>query len=168
MTQCHDVYDPSQGVTRPLTVVSDGGVGCHDAYPVDGTVAPPEHYCTVHESRHGEVRVLRLEGRLDWASAPAFRQYLDGASRDPGVVIDLTGAAVDAAGTGAVLAAAADVRRRHHHLAVVTAEGPEADALVDAGLGDVAGVAGDERAALDWLRQRGVDVGPASRRPQRS
>lgn len=166
MTQCHDPYDPKAWGSG-LHVVHDRtpeAAACHDPYAVD--FALPEwagvgHGCDVRESRRGEVRVLEVSGRLDWMTAPEFADFVRTDCDDPGVVIDVSDAEVDAAGTGALLMAAADRHRRHRHLVVVVGDGPEADALRDAGFDAVAGMAGTEGDALDQLRDEGVYVGPA-------
>lgn len=182
MSQCHDPYGPyGPAVDGAVTTLDPGGgrrfhlvrgasvtpAGCHDDYVLDGAVSglPPAHGCEVHESLLGEVRVLRVEGRLDWVSAPDLLAYLREECHDPGVVVDVAAAALDAAGIGALLAAAAGARRRHHQFIVVTGDGPEAGALLEAGFDEVAGMATTEHGALSWMRERGVDTGSASRHP---
>lgn len=168
MTQCHDPYEPKDWGSG-LHVVRDRSpeaAGCHDPYAMDFALpawAQGGHGCEVREVRRGEVCILRLTGRLDWMTASEFASFVCSECADPGVVIDLTDAEVDAAGTGALLKTAADRRRHHRQLVVVVADGPGADALRDAGFDEVAGVAPTEAAALGRLRDEGVDIGPAAR-----
>jgi anti-anti-sigma factor len=69
----------------------------------------------------GTVRVVHVSGRLDWATAGLFRDHMRDDWRDEMLIVDLSRmAAIDSAGTGVVLAAAARARHRGQHLVIVT------------------------------------------------
>lgn len=138
-----------------------------DSFAVDSALPAPgpgPHGCEIHQARRGETLVLRVNGALDWSSAPAFVDHVRTGCDAPGLVIDLTAATVDSAGTGAILSVAAAGADLHRQLVVVVVgDGAEAEVLADGRLDAVAGVAASEPSALAWLRDRGVDAGSVGR-----
>ena len=81
-----------------------------------------------------EVRVVRLEGDIDLARAPALREDLRRSvgKDDRGLVIDLTEVRyLDSAGVNALFAVSDDLAARHLPLALVVAEGGLLDRVLD-------------------------------------
>jgi len=140
-----------------------------DSFAVDSALSGPgpgpgPHACEIHRARRGEALVLRVNGALDWSSAPAFVEHVRAECDASGLVIDLSAATVDSAGTGAILSVVAAGHDRHRQVVVVVGDGPEAEVLLDGRVDALAGLAASEASALTWLRDRGVDTGSAGRR----
>lgn len=137
-----------------------------ESYVVDFALPAPgpgPHACEVHEARRGETIILRVNGALDHSSALAFAEHVRTECDAAGLVIDLSAATVDPAGTGAIWSVAAAGRDRHRQLVVVVGDPPEAGLPADQRLEEVAAVAASEPSALAWLRDRGLDTGPVAR-----
>ena len=169
MLQCRepDRRHPGRSGIRVVHENTPEASAAGESYAVDSALpeaAPGRHGCEIREARRGETLVLRVNGPLDWSSAPAFVDHVRTQCDAAGLVIDLTGATVDSAGTGAILSVAAAEHDRHRHLVVVVGDGPEAQVLLDGCFDAVAGLAASEPSALAWLRDRGVDTGSAGRR----
>lgn len=172
MLQCREP-DRRRAERSGIRVVEDNtaeAAAGGESFVVDSALsapAPGPHRCEVYEARRGETLVLRVGGALDWSSAPAFVEHVRTGCDAAGLVIDLTAATVDSAGTGAILSLAAARRDRHRQMVVVVGDGPEAEVLLDGRFDAVAGLVASEPSALAWLRDRGVDtgsVGPGTER----
>jgi anti-anti-sigma factor len=81
------------------------------------------HECHSEAELKGAVRIVHVSGRLDWVTAPAFRDRMRDEWTDGLVIVDLSSlSGVDSAGTGVVLAAAARARHRGQELVIVTVD----------------------------------------------
>jgi alcohol dehydrogenase, propanol-preferring len=116
----------------------------------------PVHECRLVNVQAGDVRVIQVLGSLDWATEGDFRDLMRDHCVDPAVVVDLSSASEDAAGTGVLLEATAGARRRGQQLVFVVPEGIERDVLLSAGLNEVAPVVTSQRQALDWFDSQGI------------
>jgi anti-anti-sigma regulatory factor len=156
-----------------IRVVEEGAAEASaggESFAVDSGISGPgpgPHSCEIREARRGETLVLRVHGALDWSSAPAFVDHVLTDCDAVGLVVDLTAATVDSAGTGAILSVAAADHERHRELVVVVGDGPEAQVLLDGRFDELAGLAASEPSALAWLRDRGVDTGSVGRSTDR-
>jgi anti-anti-sigma factor len=88
------------------------------------------HTCQIMTALKGTVRVVRVTGRLDWATASAFRDRMRDEWVDGRLIVDLSRmAGVDAAGTGVVVAAVARAQHRGQKLVMVTVDPVLAEVL---------------------------------------
>lgn len=76
-----------------------------------------------------KVKVLRVIGQLDWATARRFHDLIDAKCGDGPVAIDLTLAHLDSAGTAILLSAVAAAHRRGQPLALVVTDPVATDVL---------------------------------------
>jgi propanol-preferring alcohol dehydrogenase len=158
MPECHDVYDAVDYVPAPQREAV--GTQCHDLPPVGAVVtdsgARPVHECHLVDVQAGAVRVIQVLGSLDWDTETEFQDLMRDHCTDPAVVIDLSGASEDAAGTGLLMAAMARARRRGQQVVFVVPEGIEREVLLSLGLSDVVPVVTSRREALDWFDSHGI------------
>jgi anti-anti-sigma factor len=99
----------------------DSGWVTSDKGAVAMTHTVARHECQMVTELKGTVRVVRVSGRLDWATAGRFRDRMRDEWRDDRLIVDLSHmAAIDSAGTGVVLAAAVRARHRGQHLVIVS------------------------------------------------
>jgi anti-anti-sigma regulatory factor len=155
MSECHDIYELVD--SPPAAQVNPAGAQCHDSYLAVPAGSGPAHECCLLSDRHGAVRVVRVIGRLDWATEDRVRVLLRDDCPDRNLIVDLSSAILDAAGTGVVLAATAMARTRGQQLVFVVADPVELEALTAAGLDIVVPVVASVGDALDWL---GADTAP--------
>jgi anti-anti-sigma factor len=81
------------------------------------------HECHIVAELTGVVRIVRLTGHLDWATASSFCDRMRDEWIDEMVIVDLSRmSGVDSAGTGAMLAAAGRARHRGQRLVIVTVD----------------------------------------------
>jgi anti-anti-sigma factor len=81
------------------------------------------HNCEIRTKVTGVVRVVRVTGRLDWATASSFRDGMRDEWIDEMLIVDLSRmSGIDSAGTGVVLAAAARAHHRGQQLVMVTVD----------------------------------------------
>ena len=78
---------------------------------------------------------------------------------DREVIVDLSSAESDAAGTGSLLAAAAQAKEIGQQLVFVVADPQEVEVLVSVGLDQVMPIVGSVPGALEWLAANFVPVG---------
>jgi anti-anti-sigma factor len=113
---------------------------------------------TGHESQiviehAGLVRVVRVRGRLDGATAGSFQDRMHDEWTDGPLIIDLSGAGVDSSGTGVVLAAVARAQRRGQPLVLVSRHPILIEVLSSPSLGLSVPIAGSCAAALHLLHE---------------
>jgi anti-anti-sigma factor len=146
MSQCHDIYDfegYERGRPRPVE-----GTGCHDLEADRGLLG---HDFLLDIEEEGPARTVRVDGRLDWATADGFReQILDLGSGQP-VVIDLSGATIDSAGTGTLLTVALALKDRSQPAAVVATDPVQSEVFMTVGLAGLVPVTHSVAAALARL-----------------
>lgn len=141
MSQCHDVYEPS------------------DYSPAEVGVEPREnrrHGCHFVSQFHDKVRVVRVVGSLDWKSEPAFVELLREPCKDPILIIDLTACRIDAAGTGALVMAAQQARDRRQQLVLVATDPLQLSVMISTGLNLVVPVVSTESEAVSWCESHGI------------
>jgi anti-anti-sigma factor len=85
------------------------------------TTTTVRHQCRIVTDHRGSVRLVRVSGRLDWATAGQFRDLMRDDCTEPEVVIDLAQTdTADAAGTGVLVAAAVRAAQRGQRLVIVS------------------------------------------------
>src|SRR5579862_2226019 len=111
MSQCHDIYEPIAAGPVPddgAEPQSLDGAQCHDTYEwksPPGRATELGQECQLLDSCRRGVQVKRVVGRLDWSIEGRFFDFVRKASQ-PDVLVDLSAATTDSAGTGAVLSGA--------------------------------------------------------------
>lgn len=82
------------------------------------------HDCSILLDRPDteQVKVLRVIGQLDWATARRFHDLIDAECGDGPVAVDLTLAQLDSAGTAILLSVVAAAHRRGQPLALVVTD----------------------------------------------
>lgn len=112
------------------------------------------HECHIAVEQAGPVRVIRVRGRLDWATAGAFRDRLRDEWTQGPLIIDLGQASgMDSSGTGVVLAAAIRAQRRGQPLVIVSLDPVLIEVLSSPGLGLSSPIVGSPAAALHRLHE---------------
>ncbi|HET6965313.1 MAG TPA: STAS domain-containing protein [Acidimicrobiales bacterium] len=107
--------------------------------------------CRIETATDGPNRIIEVTGTLNWRAAPALRAAVSAADPEGRLLIDLTDvAAIDSAGTGALIAAHLRAAGRGTALAVLTGDAV-ADVVDGVGIGDAALVFSDRAAAYAWL-----------------
>jgi propanol-preferring alcohol dehydrogenase len=158
MSECHDIYEAVEH--RPQPNDDQAVAQCHDLYPLAGAApsagARPLHECRLVNVQHGAVRVIQVSGSLDWATEREFGDLMRNHCTDRSVVVDLSAAHEDAAGTGALLTATARARKQGQQVVFVVPDGVERGVLLSAGLSEVVPVVRSEREALGWFDAHGV------------
>jgi anti-anti-sigma factor len=113
-----------------------------------------KHQCQIDVEHAGPVRVVRVRGRLDWATAASFRDRLRDEWTSGPLVIDLGGASgMDSSGTGVVLAAVARAQRRGQPLVLVSLDPILKEVLSSPSLGLSVPIVGSCAAALHLLHE---------------
>jgi anti-anti-sigma factor len=155
VSECHDIYDPIgyPSGSSTATEVQEPGTQCHDPYLATGA-------CRVLSDQQGQVLVVQVTGRLDWATKGEFRDLMQNDCVEPGVIVDLSGASCDAAGTGVLLGATARAAERGQQLVFVVTDPLEFEVLVAAGLDQVVPVVASVPEAHEWFEAHGVATGP--------
>ena len=110
------------------------------------------HECHLINDHLGPAHVVRVVGRLDWATNGQLHDVLCEGCPEPVVVIDLTAmTGSDAAGTGTLLVAAARAEERGQQLVVVAPDMLEREVFEATGLGTVVPIVTSEAKAWQWL-----------------
>jgi anti-anti-sigma factor len=138
MSQCHDIYEfegYERGRSRPVE-----GTSCHDRDDA-AEVDRPIHDCLLETEEEGPARTVRVDGRLDWATAEDFREQILDLDVGRPVVIDLSGATIDSAGTGTLLTVALALKERSQPVAVVSADPVQSEVFRTVGLATLVRVA---------------------------
>lgn len=153
MSQCHDTYDRDERevvATGRTTGVTSVSAPCHDVYE---TTAPAMAHpgCRLVGCQLDGVQMILVEGRVDWTTQRQFRDFMTSAT-EPEVVVDLSAATMDSAGTGVLLAWVARARRRGQGVVVVSGDPLQREVLLTLGLDDVVPIVTSEREALNWSR----------------
>ncbi len=141
-------------ITSPLPGHEPAGDPCHDLYPGSGPADAGGG-----DDRHATsdaVRVINLAGNLDQSSEPALSELLRDPHVSAPVIVDLTGATLDAAGESALVVACLKATERNQRLVVVVSDPAERAALYDLGITNILPIAQSEAEARTWL-----DAGPA-------
>ena len=116
---------------------------------VAGAPVPGQHPCHIDSNFAGQVRVVRVTGRLDWVTAGELRDLLRDECSNPAVVVDLRATTgIDSAGVGILLAATARMRERGQQLAFVATEPFLVGVLCSTGLEMVVPIVDTETEAL--------------------
>jgi anti-anti-sigma factor len=157
MSQCHDPSDLTATVPMPPHVLT--GDQCHDEYPWDEGADAPKHECGLVDELDGGIRVLHVTGRLDWASERKFLDYMCDDCADSSVIIDLSDAVLDSAGTGALVATATRARQRGQRLALVVPDAVELEVLRRLGVDDLLPLVASESEAVAWFVARPTPAG---------
>jgi anti-anti-sigma regulatory factor len=125
---------------------------------VDTATAPtrrrPDHQCDIEDDRIGLVRIVRVVGRLDWATMGGFRDLMLEKVTEFVVIVNLDRAELDAAGTGIVMTTAATAIKRGQTLVFVVTNPIELEVLESLGLSFMAPVVASEREALALVGRR--------------
>jgi anti-anti-sigma factor len=154
MSQCHDSYPCTEG--QPETA-EDKFTTLHIAHPAVGGTRPGRvpvpHDCDVLSNEHGGTRSVRVVGSLDWATAGEFEGFLCDNCVEPVVLVDLTAARLDAAGTGALLVATERATARAQQIIIVATNPLQLSVLEATGLNAVVPIAASEAAALAWCNR---------------
>jgi anti-sigma B factor antagonist len=109
------------------------------------------HECHVTDDTYHGTLVVRVEGRLDWATAGQLRDALQACEDEPALVIDLGPmTSFDSVGLGVILATMARTTSRDH--VVVVATDPETlDVLWAVQVDEVVPVVASLEEASRWL-----------------
>ncbi len=107
--------------------------------------------CRIDSSTDGPNRAVEISGALDWHSAPELTHAVSSVPPGGRLLLDLAGvAAIDSAGTGALIAAHLRARRRAAYMAILA--GPGCAEVVEAvGISEAVLVFSDRAAAYAWL-----------------
>jgi anti-anti-sigma factor len=165
MSQCHDIYDPNEGRSASPEAEAAATPRVDRPTAVAGQPAGfrPGHDCQLLSSRHGDIRVIRVDGPLDWATEAKFEDLMcDECLGDPVVIVNLTASRLDAAGTGGLLVAAERAAERGQQLVIVVTDPRQLAVLVATGLNIVVPIVASEYAALEWCERHAV---PADTKP---
>jgi anti-anti-sigma factor len=120
------------------------------------------HECQIVVEHAGTVRIVRVRGRLDWATAGSFRERMRHEWTQGATIIDLGGATgMDASGTGVVLAAAAKAQKRGQPLVIVSHDPVLIEVLSSPSLGLPIPIVGSRDAALHLLHEPSRLVTPS-------
>jgi len=141
VSQCHDVYEQSDFST-PGTGVETERNHRHEC-----------HFVSQHNDR---VHVVRVVGSLDWKIEADFMELIRKPCDEPILIVDLTAARIDAAGTSALVLAAEQARESHHQLLLVATDPVQLSVLISTGLNVVVPVVGSEDEAVTWCEQHGI------------
>ena len=112
------------------------------------TTMRPDHRCDIEDDRSGPVRVVRVVGRLDWATVGGFRDLMRDSTGDPALIVNLERAQLDAAGTGVVMSSTARAKKRGQAVVFVVTNPIELEVLHTLGLSMMAPVVSSEPEAL--------------------
>jgi anti-anti-sigma regulatory factor len=126
MSQCHDIYNTieTQGSgERKSSDASLSGAQCHDAHESEVTApaADVQHYCRFVDRLQDGAHLIRVFGRVDWATAARFGDFMSKAT-EAEVVIDLSEATIDSAGTGALIGFVTRALKRDQRVVLVTSD----------------------------------------------
>jgi anti-anti-sigma factor len=136
MSQCHDLYDfEGYGMGKSRTI-SRRHAG---------------HECRFETGQHGRARTLRVFGRLDWATADGLQDLLLNDATPSTVVIDLSEAKIDSAGTGRLLSVVMAMKGRSQSVVVVTNDVVQSEVFDALRLSDVVPVYSSLGRALSSL-----------------
>jgi anti-anti-sigma factor len=153
MSQCHDTYDRDERevvATGRTTGVTSLSAPCHDLYETNAP-AMTHPGCRLVGCHLDGVQTIVVEGRVDWTTQRQFRDFMTTAT-EPEVVVDLSAATMDSAGTGVLLAWVARARRRSQGVVVVCSDPLQHEVLFAVGLDSVVPIVTSEREALNWSR----------------
>jgi len=95
---------------------------------------------------------------VDWATAGEFEGFLCDNCVEPVVVVNLTGARFDAAGTGALLVATERAGERGQQIVVVATDPLQLAVLRETGLNIVVPIVDSEVAALAWCERNSLPI----------
>jgi anti-anti-sigma factor len=116
--------------------------------------AATEHKCQVVVEHAGAVRIIRVRGRLDWATAGSFRDRMCNEWTQGPMIIDLGDATgMDSSGTGVVLAVAVRAQKRGQLLVIVSLDPIVVEVLSSPSLGLSVPIVGSREAALHLLHE---------------
>lgn len=136
MSQCHDVYEPSD-FSRAAP-----GVG--------------RHGCHFLNQLHDQVNVVRVVGSLDWTTEAEFTELIREQCKERVLIVDLTAGRVDAAGMGALVLATEQARDRHQQLVLVATDPVQLSAMISTGLNIVVPIVSSEEEAVTWGERHGT------------
>lgn len=107
--------------------------------------------CRIDTSTDGPNRAVEISGALDWHSAPELTSAVSSVPPGGRLLVDLSGvAAIDSAGTGALIAAHLRARRRAAYLAILAGRAC-AEVVEAVGISEAVPVFSDRSAAYSWL-----------------
>lgn len=107
--------------------------------------------CRIDTLTDGPNQAVEISGALDWHSAPELTSAVSSVPPGGRLLLDLTGvAAIDSAGTGALIAAHLRVRRQAAHLAILTGRAC-AEVVEAVGISEAMPVFSERAGAYAWL-----------------
>ncbi len=133
--------DYSMGDQCPVRHASD------DTDPSDRA----DHACRFTSEQLGPVRTVKVVGYLDWATADEFGHVIDEDLMGSPVIIDLTLAGLDSAGTGRLVAAALRSKEHSQPMVVVATDPAQLEVFHAVGLADIVAVVHSMDEALQEL-----------------
>jgi anti-anti-sigma factor len=96
-----------------------------------------DHACGFVTEQVGPVRTVGVVGHLDWTTADEFRQVIDEDLLGSPVIIDLTQAQLDSAGTGSLVGATLRSQEHSRPMVVVVSDPVQREVLDVVGLADI-------------------------------
>lgn len=151
MSQCHDVYDDTEGMPHPPCSEATGG---------ERSAQCPAHNCQIMSDRRGKVLIVWVAGTLDWATTKHFSALMTTHHDVRALIVDLSEARLDAAGSGALVTAVERAHERRQQVVLVVTNPMLRGVLTTIGLNLVVPIVGSEPDAIDWLEGHGIPTGP--------
>src|SRR5487761_541124 len=147
----------TSGRRAPTRSVPPGTREANDRQQPDSARPEParfglNHDCRLVDAYHKGVHFVEVRGRLDWATAATFRDLMAKDSTHE-LVIDLSEAITDSAGTELLIGCVARAHQQRQRVLIVAPDPTQYEVFGAVGLDSAAPVVSSQSEAIRWFAQ---------------